>query len=252
MRLHVLSDLHLEHGDPPPAPAEADVVVLAGDIGVGEDGVAWARDWVGERPALYVAGNHEFYGHSFPGLLEALRARAAGSTVRVLENDVLILDGVRFLGCTLWSDFDFAGPEQRARSMKLSRRLVNDFGQIRRAGAEAGLLVPSDVRAWHLESRAWLSERLAEPFAGPTVVVTHHQPLIRARPPHSLMAAIAGAFASDVTELMGGGRVDLWIYGHTHRAADLDVGGTRLISNPRGYPHQPVAGFDPGFVVELG
>ena len=51
---------------------------------------------------------------------------------------------------------------------------------------------------------------------------------------------------------MGGERAAAWIYGHTHRAADLDVGGTRVISNPRGYPHQPVDGFDPGRVIALG
>jgi hypothetical protein len=45
--------------------------------------------------------------------------------------------------------------------------------------------------------------------------------------------------------------VALWIFGHTHRAADLNVRGTRVISNPRGYPHEPVPGFDPGYVVEL-
>jgi hypothetical protein len=51
---------------------------------------------------------------------------------------------------------------------------------------------------------------------------------------------------------MGGDRVELWIYGHTHRASDLEVEGTRVISNPRGYPHEPVDGFDPELVVDLG
>jgi hypothetical protein len=45
--------------------------------------------------------------------------------------------------------------------------------------------------------------------------------------------------------------VDLWIYGHLHRAADLEVAGTRLVSNPRGYPHEPVDAFEPGLVVDL-
>ena len=83
------------------------------------------------------------------------------------------------------------------------------------------------------------------------MVVTHHAPLIRTRPSSELWRAIACAFVSDLSELMGGERVALWIFGHTHRAADLDVRGTRVISNPRGYPHQPVAEFDPGYVVEL-
>ncbi len=96
-----------------------------------------------------------------------------------------------------------------------------------------------------------MEERLAEPFDGPTVVVTHHAPMVRSRPSSALWRALAGAFVSDLTDLMGGERVALWIFGHTHRWADVDVRGTRVVSNPRGYPHEPVAEFDPEFVVEL-
>ena len=94
--------------------------------------------------------------------------------------------------------------------------------------------------------------RLAEPHSGSTVVVTHHAPVIRTRPREPVLRAVAGAFASDATDLMGSDRVALWIFGHTHRVADLVVRGTRVISNPRGYPQQPVAGFDSARVVELG
>jgi 3',5'-cyclic AMP phosphodiesterase CpdA len=250
MRLHVLSDLHLER-EPFATPAvDADVIVLAGDIGRGVAGVEWARAWAGERPVLFLAGNHEFYGHSLPGLFAQLRAAAAGSSVHVLENDELTIDGVRFLGATLWSDFDFDGPERREVSMAICARVVNDYEHIR-FDPDDRVLAPPDTRAIHLASRAWLAERLAQPFDGRTVVITHHAPLIRGRPPLPQLRAIAGAFASDLSDLMGGERVPLWIYGHTHRSADVDVRGTRVLSNPRGYPHQPVAGFDPGFVAEV-
>jgi hypothetical protein len=170
--------------------------------------------------------------------------------VHVLENDELILEGVRFLGCSLWSDFEFDGAERRERSMSLCERLVSDYGQIRFSPADRPLEA-ADTLAAHLYSREWLRDRLAEPWEGETVVVSHHAPLIRAKPEQPLLRAIAGAFASDVTELMGGERTGLWIFGHTHRVADLDVAGTRVLSNPRGYPHQPVDGFDPDLVVDL-
>jgi predicted phosphodiesterase len=250
VRLHVLSDLHLEQ-EPFEVPVlDSDLVVLAGDVGAGTDGVEWARAWAGERPAVYVAGNHEFYGHAWPTLIDDLRAAASGSSLRVLENEETVIDGVRFLGCTLWSDFDFDGPERRTEAMRLCRRVVNDYGQIQFDGGMR-TLTPADTRAAHLVSRQWLDARLDAPFDGPTVVVTHHAPLIRTRPASELWRAIACAFVSDLSQLMGGERVALWIFGHTHRAADLDVRGTRVISNPRGYPHQPVAEFDPGYVVEL-
>jgi predicted phosphodiesterase len=248
VRLHVLSDLHRERGAWEPPRVDADVVILAGDVARGTDGVAWARRWAGDRPVLYVSGNHEPYGHALPTLTGELRRAAAGSGVRVLENDEVALDGVRFLGCTLWSDFLFGGPEERAASMALCDRVVNDYEHIA-FGAERRRLRPADTLRFHELSRRWLYARLAQPWDGPTVVVTHHAPIVRSRPEQAFTRALAGAFASDLSPLMGGERVALWIYGHTHRAADLSLRGTRVVSNPRGYPHEPAAGFDPGLVV---
>jgi predicted phosphodiesterase len=247
VRLHVLSDLHLERGIQELPAVEADVLILAGDIDNGTSGVEWARSWASGRPVIYVAGNHEFYGHSLPGLVADLRAVAAGSSVHVLENEALILDGVRFLGCTLWSDFDFDGAENRALAMRVCERAVSDYRVIRHDEPNRPLS-PQDTRDRHLESRRWLTARLAEDHDGPTVVVTHHAPHVLWRPPEKVWRLIAGAFVSDLSELMGD-PIDLWIYGHTHRAADLEVSGTQLLSNPCGYPTEPVAGFDPALVV---
>jgi predicted phosphodiesterase len=252
VRLHVLSDLHLERRPSMPADVEvdADAIILAGDVGAGTGGVEWARGLAPQRPVLYVAGNHEFYGHAMPGLIDDLRGAAAGSSVRVLENEEAILDGVRFLGCTLWSDFEFDGPERREESMQICERVVNDYEHIT-FGPAGRSLTARDTLTLHISSRRWLAARLAEHHDGPTVIVTHHAPLIQTRPPQPVLRALAGAFASDVTDLMGADRVALWIFGHTHRVADVEVRGTRIVSNPRGYPHQRVAGFDPSRVIEL-
>jgi predicted phosphodiesterase len=253
MRLHVLSDLHLEGAPFEPPEVDADIAILAGDISTGTRGVDWARrlSWAGGgRPVLYVAGNHEFYGEAFPALIGDLRAASTGSAVHVLENDEVVLDGVRFLGCTLWSDFLFDGPEHRQASMALCARLVNDYRQIR-GQAGNGPLTPATTLEHHVASRAWLTDRLAAPFDGPTVVITHHAPLIRRRPKRQVLRLVAGAFATDLSELMGGDKAQLWIYGHTHQPADLDVAGTRVLSNPRGYVRESIAAFDPGATVEL-
>ena len=250
MRLHVLSDLHLEYAPFTPPAVDADVVVLAGDIAPGTAGIDWVRRRFDGRPVLYVAGNHEFYGHDLPGLTGRIRDAAIGSAVRVLENDEVVIGGVRFLGCSLWSDFNFAGAENRANSMLLCERLVNDYKQIH--ASELGrLLQAEDTRVLHLESRAWLAERLARQYEGPTVVITHHAPIVRSAPANPVLAAIGGAFASDLSELMHSAAVDLWVFGHIHRMVDTEVNGTRVLSNQRGYPHEPVAGFDPGMVVEV-
>jgi predicted phosphodiesterase len=251
VRLRVLSDLHLERGDTDGlAVGDADVIVLAGDIAVGTDGIAWARRWADGRPVLYVAGNHEFYGHALPDLTAELRGAAHGSSIHVLENDEVVLDGVRFLGCTLWSDFEFDGAEHRELAMRVCERAVTDYRLIRH-GAEDRPLRAADTRALHLSSRRWLEQRLAEPHDGPTVVITHHSPYIQWRPAEIALRLVAGAFVSDLAALMGGERAAAWIYGHTHRVTDRNVDGTRLLSNPRGYPDELVAGFDAGLVIEI-
>ncbi len=104
MRLLLLSDLHREFGDIDIPENSADVIVLAGDIDIGTRGVGWAKR-VFDKPVVYVGGNHENYGHSVPAFGQKLRDAAEGSNVRFLENDSVIINGVRFLGCTLWTDF---------------------------------------------------------------------------------------------------------------------------------------------------
>jgi predicted phosphodiesterase len=250
LRLWILSDLHLEYAPFSPPRVEADLVILSGDIAPGTAGVNWAREHLDGLPVLYIAGNHEFYGEDFPGLIDRLREAAEGSTVYVLENDELLLGGVRFLGCSMWSDFDYAGAENRSSSMELCQRLVNDYKQISRSD-QGRALQPQDTRSAHLVSRKWLSGRLADHHDGPTIVLTHHAPITREPPENRILAAIGGSFATDLSELMGADAVDLWVFGHIHRAVDTSVHGTRVLSNQRGYPHEPVAGFQPGLVIDL-
>ena len=109
----MISDLHVEFAAFDLPTVDADVLVLAGDVGHGLAGVQLAARWAAGRPVLFVAGNHEFYGHGLPALTGRLRALAEGSSVHVLENDELVLGDVRFLGCSLWSDFLASGRAER-------------------------------------------------------------------------------------------------------------------------------------------
>jgi len=250
VRLHVISDLHVEFAAFEFPEVEADALVLAGDVAPGAAGVQLAARWSDGRPVLFVAGNHEYYRHALPALTERMRALTSKSNVHVLENDEVVLGGVRFLGCTLWSDFLAAGQDELARSMEVCGRLLNDYEVITWSEGERPL-EPGDTLALHEGSRRWLAERLAAPHDGPTVVVTHHVPLVPELPESPVHRALAGAFVSDLSGLMGAERVALWIHGHLHRTGDAIVAGTRVLSNPRGYPHEQVDAFDPALVVEV-
>jgi predicted phosphodiesterase len=253
MKLHVMSDLHLSMAGMDVADTDADVVVLAGDIARPDKACAWARQIT--KPVLYVAGNHEHYHGDLPGTLAELRRHSAGSTLRVLECDVWVHGGVRFLGATLWSDFRlFDDDGTRARAMTDAVALIRDFQRIRVDADGGPPFTPQHSQALFDRTAAWLDARLQEPFDGPTVVVTHHAPSPRSIHPRFEGSRLNGCFVSDLERLMGAPRVTLWIHGHTHDSFDYTVRGTRVLCNPRGYMLQGVgenAAFDPALVVEV-
>ena len=134
MKLLVLSDLHVEFADFEPdreAAEAADVVVLAGDIHQGTAGMVWARQTFPGKPIIYVAGNHEFYGQHWDTLLPELRQKADEFGIHFLENDSVTIDGMRFLGTTLWTDFDMFGRSRRSQNMLASEGALNDFRLIK-------------------------------------------------------------------------------------------------------------------------
>ena len=250
-RLRIFSDLHLEFVDWIPPPAAADAIVLAGDIAVGVQGIQWARRQFPDTPVVYVPGNHEFYGARLPDALAELRSEAQRLGVHFLDGDECILGGARFLGTTLWTDYELYGsaPEDLERAMADAAIEMNDFRMIQWAGGEP--LEPALVRDMHLTGVAWLAERLAEPFGGPTVVVTHHLPHRQCIHPKYEGTRFNPCFASDLDHLVRA-PVALWVHGHTHESIDFLVNGTRVVCNPRGYlPHEPNPSFDPVGAIEL-
>ncbi len=249
MKLHVLSDLHTEFAAFTIPKTDADVLVLAGDIGTKLSGLEQALK-TSEIPVVYVAGNHEYYGAAIPKLTTELQDLARGSQVHVLENDAFVLQNVRFLGCTLWTDFEILGLENRALTMWDAQQKMADYRLIRHS-PKFSRLRPMDTATLHSASLKWLEQQLEIPFSGRTVVVTHHAPTAKAFNPKYQGDLLSAAFATNLEPLIEGFKIDLWIYGHTHHNADFTHGSTRIISNQRGYPDERVPSFNPSLVLEL-
>ena len=251
MKLNVLSDLHLSKGELPLPGEGADLVIIAGDVARPERAIAWASRIA--KPVLYVPGNHEFYGGSIEDTPAELKRRAAGTNVRVLDCDEAVIEGVRFLGATLWTDFLVAGEgEAREAAIGEAQRFMRDFSVVRMAEAPFTPEASTMIFARHA---AWLEARLAAPHSGPTVVVTHHAPSARSIHPRFAGSALNACFVSHAERLLDGRRVRLWIHGHTHDSFDYVVNGTRVLCNPRGYAKDGVnenAAFDAGLLVEIG
>ena len=252
MKLNILSDLHLGLGALAAPASDADVIILAGDIARPKEAVAWASPL--RKPVLYVPGNHEFYGHSLAGAVEELRRLSTGTPIRVLDDDEAIHGGVRFLGSTLWTDFMLLGAgAPREAAMRTGQRYMRDFSRIRRD--DGAIFTPADAAALFERHSRWLAAKLAQPFDGLTVVITHHAPSTQSIHPRFTGSPLNPCFVSDLERLMDGTRACLWVHGHTHDSFDYSVNGTRVVCNPRGYVMNGVnenARFDPELVIAIG
>ena len=253
MKLNILSDLHLSLGALALPDNDADAVILAGDIARPREAVSWASGL--GKPVLYVPGNHEFYGGSIAGTAAELKRLCAGTRVQVLDDDEVIIEGVRFLGTTLWTDFMLFGEgEKRAAAMQEALRFTRDFSKIRVGDAPGALFTPADSAALFRRHAAWLEGSLAKAHAGPTVVITHHAPSQMSIHPRFAGSLLNACFVSAAERLIDGGRARLWIHGHTHDSFDYFLNGTRVVCNPRGYAkngmnENPL--FDANFSVEI-
>jgi len=246
MRLQILSDVHLEFGDYEPEQPNVDAVILAGDVHVRRNAVPWIKKHFYDRPVVYVAGNHEFYGSSVSGLFRDLRSATEGSNICVLENESVQIGDVTFLGCTLWTDFQL-WPIPTAAKLA-AENAMSDFNLIR---AEKDRFKPEDSVKLHKESVRWLKEALGQCNPAKTVVVTHHAPSEKSIPPYHAGSILNAAFASALDEFVEKSGVPLWIHGHTHHCVDYKIGNTRIFSNQRGYPGNYDAGYKPESVIEL-
>jgi len=253
VKLNILSDLHMGQAALEPPANDADVVILAGDIARPAEAVAWASKLA--KPVLYVPGNHEFYGHSIGGTLALLRKLCQGTQVHLLDDEDLVLGGVRFLGSTLWTDFlVFGTGEARDAAEREAISAVRDFSRIFVDDAMQQPFTPSHSAALFRQHASWLEGRLAQPHHGPTVVITHHAPSTNSIHPRFEGSKLNACFVSDLHHLLDGERAQFWIHGHTHDSFDYEMNGTRVVCNPRGYARDGVnenALFDADFIVEV-
>lgn len=267
MNIQLLSDLHLEaHPHFLPTPASgADVLVLAGDIGSYQRGSLLQGPYFGlERfsplpqfagwpcPVLFVPGNHEYDAQDWDMAHARLQRVCDALGIVWLECQNHVLQKVRFLGTTLWTDYDaIALQDAQVQAGDLSRLLrlreksfrAANFYLQKTGGIRHGqpfLAAPMRERALHCQQ--WLREALSQPFDGQTVVVTHFAPSLRSSDPrYGLVPGTAG-FCNTLDDLLPG--ADLWLHGHLHAPSDYEVQGQhadgrpwhcRVVANPLGY-----------------
>jgi predicted phosphodiesterase len=269
MKIQLISDLHIGVCQYTPVAAGADVIVVAGDVDAGFDTNVYKlfSEMLFSSPQahiVYVAGNHEFYGKDINAFRAELRkfcgpASAGGEfndglekRFHFLDNDEVVIDGVRFLGTTLWTNFELFGESEKQACMAEAVRRLNDFYHIKIDGR---LFTPQDSIDLHNEAVKWLENKLKhEPFDGETVVVTHHAPSFASVVPHYQHDPLSACYASKLDHLTGLNA--LWIHGHTHNSLDYMIDKTRVVCNPRGYARNANSNenrsFQPALVITVG
>ncbi|MNQ52161.1 3',5'-cyclic adenosine monophosphate phosphodiesterase CpdA [compost metagenome] len=253
MRIALLSDMHLSVNAIPFPEVDADIVVLAGDISRPAAAIDWAKAC--PAPIVYVAGNHEFYGSDLISTYEQLHRLSQGTQIHVLERSEYVHDGVRFLGCTLWSDYRlYEDAHERAHGIDLATALVRDFSRIRISPDFEDLFSPAVSQLVFLQTVAWLEDCFARDSTTPTVVISHFAPTRSSISPMFASSPINSSFVSDLEERIRKWQPALWLHGHTHGSFDYRVGDTRVVCNARGYAKEGVnenPGFDGALVIEL-
>ena len=256
--IRLMSDLHLEFGPLALHGGVEDVLVLAGDIGIFTDGIVWAEKQSHELgiPVVMIAGNHEFYqntrhrGHSIVSTLDALHETAAKTSgcVTFLERETATISGVRFIGATLWTDFNLFGNVARAKYA--AKQGMNDYRLIDSSKAEE--FHPDVAEREHMLSLAYIKNELDKPFPGKTVVMTHHAPSRRSIAGRYARDEYSPAYASNLDALVEKSGAALWTHGHVHFTFKYMVGKTLVQTNPRGYyGYELNPDFDPSLTIDL-
>ena len=252
MKVQILSDLHVEFGNrlPPPAPG-ADVIALAGDIApYRADVLKMVGETYAGRRVLYVPGNHEFYGGDIDAVGEAMARDCAALGIGLLERRALTIDGVRFIGATLWTDFALDGSAAVVGAQQAARQGMPDFRVIRHAGVAFS---PQESVRRHDADREFIEQELCNAAdAGLTpVVITHHAPTPMSIRPWYQGNALNPAFTSRLDAMIAKHAPPLWIHGHMHDSIDEQLGETRVVANPGGYTVSENPRFDPTLCIEV-
>lgn len=278
MKIQLLSDLHLEtQPNSVLTPASgADLLVLAGDIGSYQAGsqlpdadFGLARfsplhGW--PTPVFFVPGNHEYDAFDFDEAHERLQDTCRRLGITWLERTCVEMHGVRFIGTTLWTDFDAlathknTGAHDSGDGSALSRmlkqrdkafRAANFYLQKTGTTRHGTPWLAEQVREQALACQAWLRHALAEPFEGNTVVITHFAPSLHSADPRYGMTPGTAGFCNALDDLLP--QANWWLHGHLHAPSHYQHRGCTVVANPMGYANkQEQAHFMPTLTLDVG
>jgi predicted phosphodiesterase len=239
--------------EPEATPEDHDsALVLAGDLWEGlnilKKKYGDGRTWI-ERVAarfkyvIFVLGNHDYWHGNLtrvPMKVRDLLSNLDLHNVFFLEKDAVVLDQVKFVGATLWTDVNKGDPIT-ALSVGYERQANNGFKDFQKikVGPNFRRLHVNDLIGQHIQSKQFIFDNAFKDHPDQTlVVVTHMAPSYgsvaeryrtEAKRHHNHM------YFSELGSEIAYSEIDYWLHGHTHHVIDYKLGDTRVLCNPRGY-----------------
>jgi len=277
MKIAVASDLHLEFGDLDfDNKDNAEVLILSGDILVAKDVTDHdTHDIMGpeyrsnryhnfmqrctERfpHVIYILGNHEHYHGDFAETTTHLKNKFDYMpNLHILDNEILTVGDVTFIGGTLWTDMNREDPTtlyhmksmmNDFRCVTNSNRVVNykTYEQINGVDnrerpifrERVGKFSPEDAVDEFRKFTGYIQQIVEGKFDQKFVVVGHHSPSrLSTHPRYADDTIMNGGYSSSLDDyIIDHPQIKLWTHGHTHYPFDYRIGSTRVVCNPRGY-----------------
>lgn len=265
MKIALISDIHAEFYKNesdwlPPLPENPDVLVLAGDIHIGKSLIPFIERVSMALPHTYlvvIAGNHEFYRQYRLATLKVYQEAFAGHTqIHFLENDYVDIEGIRFIGATLWTGFPLHSMQYTYEQvMSYAKDSVSDFSLIAEdSGDKVVVFTPEISKILFEESKAKITQLLAESDPKKCIVVTHFPPSKKLQHPKFTLDKVTSYFTADCADIIETYQPAYWFYGHNHWSSTSSIGDTTLVSNQFGYPNErwKMGGdFNPSLIIEM-
>ena len=245
MKIGLASDIHTELGLPQndmTISERVDVMILAGDIGKGPRAIQFAQDTFGHQAdhIVIIAGNHEHWGGTYQKTIRTTQEYVEQfPNIHFLQDSYVDIDGYRFIGATCWTDFVY-GALGAPLHMKQAEGGMNDYRYIKfnPAGSLYRKLRADDVRVINWNSKKFIFDTLQESDREKCVVVSHHAPCHLSISEEFLGDPLNHCYANAWGDLVAWNGPKLWCHGHIHTPSDYELGDTRVLCNPIGYPGQ--------------
>lgn len=253
MKIQYASDLHLEFHENSrwlrenPLIPVGNILVLAGDIGYFDDEVYSKHpfwDWCADNfeQTLVVPGNHELYKNFDINNLSDGWTLPIKSNVGAVYNKVVKFGNVDIILSTLWAKIHPA-------EAYFVEHGVTDFRRIRNGEYR---LSWDRFNNEHEQCVDFIKRCIENSTARKRVIVSHHVPSFDLMADEFKGSRINGAFTSDLNMFIETSPIDYWIYGHSHRNIEAEIGGTKMVTNQLGYVFANEHGsFQPDKIIML-